>query len=244
MTPPFLLDSRCVNGAPWPATRWYSLGIRTALLVNDRLVRKKYEGFFRKDPDHGHYDTLEFEKRRFGLMHDFLRDRRYGRALEVGCAQGHFTGKLSTLCERVVAMDVSDTAIEHARRNLGGRKGVSLVRANIRDWRPEGDGGFDLIVLSEVLYHLGERADLLKALGIGIGRVLTPLLECMTASLPPGGRLLLAHSHAKGARGQRLLYRELAERTGLRLLQEGDVEPTGEPGTDCCLVSLLEKPAC
>lgn len=227
----------------WPATRWYSLPIRAALLVNDRLVRKKYEGFFRKDPDHGRYDTLEFEKRRFALMHGFLEDRRYGRALEVGCAQGHFTDKLSTLCDRVVAMDVSDAAIEYARRNLGDRKGVSLVRANVRDWVPEGGGGFDLIVLSEVLYHLGERADVLKALGIGVGSILSPLLECMAAALPPGGRLLLAHSHAKGARAQRLAYRELAERAGLRLLKEGDVEPTGEPGTDCCLVSLLERPA-
>ncbi|MBI4348138.1 MAG: methyltransferase domain-containing protein [Elusimicrobia bacterium] len=227
----------------WPATRWYSLGIRTALLINDRLVRKKYEGFFRKDADHGHYDTLRFEQRRFALMQDYLKDRRYGRALEVGCAQGHFTDKLSTLCDRIVAMDVSGAAVEHARRNLGDRQGVSLVRANIRDWVPEGDGGFDLIVLSEVLYHLGERADLLKALGIGAGSILSPLLRCMAAALPSDGRLLLAHSHARGARPQRVAYRELAEGTGLRLLKEGDVEPTGEPGTDCCVVSLLEKPA-
>ena len=30
---------------------------------------------------------------------------------------------------------------------------------------------------------------------------------------------------------------------GLRLLREEAVEPTGEPGTDQCLVSLLEKPS-
>ncbi|MBI4052178.1 MAG: methyltransferase domain-containing protein [Elusimicrobia bacterium] len=209
--------------------------------MHDAINQRKFEGFFKYRVDPYRYATLEFEQRRFQLMIQLLQDRFYAYALEVGCAEGFFTEKLVPICNKILALDVSEEALQRTRSRLENAPQVKLLKSHLRYWVPSEDERFDLIVLSEVLYYLGERNDLLRILGSSPERCVQPVLEKLLRYLSRQGRVLLAHSHAKGQRASRELYREILQGMGLRLIQEQEVNSTVEAGTDCCLVSLLEK---
>lgn len=222
----------------------YPVLLRTILRVNDALGERKYERLFRRERSgYGQYESLRFERARMGLMLSWLKDRHTGAALEVGCGHGSFTKGLCRIAGRVTALDVSPAALRLTGERLKGDRGIDLQRGNLRTWLPPDGATYDLIVLSEMLYHLGERNDLVRFLGYGVEHCLGPIAWKVNGLLASGGRLLLAHSYAAGRRAEREAYRRLFEGTAMRLIREQDVEPTGEPGTDRCLVSLLEKGA-
>jgi peptidoglycan/xylan/chitin deacetylase (PgdA/CDA1 family) len=102
-------------------------------------------------------------------------------ALELACAEGHFTERLATRVEQVVAADISTIALDRARTRCATHSNVSFMPIDlVADAMP---GRFDLIVCSEVLYYAGGRGDL--------ARVAAKLADALT----PGGRILLAHAH-------------------------------------------------
>lgn len=211
------------------------------LRLVDALKARKFERMY-AGQDPFHYSALEFEKRRIALMARLLSGRRYENAVEFGCAAGHVTRSLAPLCGKLTAVDLSEGAVAQAKERVKDFQQVSVERGNLRFWKPADEREkFDLIVLSEILYYLGERNDLLKFFAKSTDEYLLPVLKRLTDALAPGGVLLLAHSHAAGQRPGRERYRVLAERFGLVLKDEQPVPPTGESGTDCCLVSLLER---
>ena len=122
-----------------------------------------------------------YERRKRDLVMAVLPQERFGRALEVGCAAGHLSERLAGRCDDLLACDVDGTAVALARTRLAGSPHGATVILEQR-WLPAEypEGGFDLVVVSEVGYYLGpEDLDLLAA------RV--------TASLRPGGVLLACH---------------------------------------------------
>jgi len=201
------------------------------------LGRRKFERMFQARGDAFRYRALEFEQRRFELMLRLLGGRSFSRALEVGCAEGDLTERLAPLCGRLLAVDISPTAVGRTRERLADRAQVEVLEAALPDWTPS--GSFDLIVVSEVLYYLGERNDLLKLLRLSRAP-LEAALRALRGCLAPGGRILLAHSYGEGQRASRAGYRDALLAMGLALAAEEEVEPTGEAGTDRCMVSLLE----
>jgi SAM-dependent methyltransferase len=75
------------------------------------------------------------------------------RALEIGCSIGVLTEQLARRVGALLAIDVSDAALERARvRNPT----VEFEKREIPEEYPEGD--FDLTVASEVLYYLDAAA--------------------------------------------------------------------------------------
>jgi cyclopropane fatty-acyl-phospholipid synthase-like methyltransferase len=60
------------------------------------------------------FESSEFERQRYGRLFAVLQSRRYGRSLEIGCGAGAFTRLLASISDRVVALDVSPTAIARA----------------------------------------------------------------------------------------------------------------------------------
>lgn len=114
--------------------------------------RRTFDHLFAGDPDPWGFESSAYEslKRRATLA--MLFPDRFDRALEVGCANGVLTAQLATVCDEVLAIDISDVALELAGERVVGLDNVSLERAEVpRDWP---DGTFDLIVLSEILYFL------------------------------------------------------------------------------------------
>lgn len=79
------------------------------------------------------------------------------RTLDIGCGSGLITKVLAETSTEVVAVDVSEDAVEVSRGALGEATNVLLKVVDvfqpskvIGDWR----GSFDLVVLSEVLEHI------------------------------------------------------------------------------------------
>lgn len=143
------------------------------------LPPEYFERMFAGTPDPWDFETSPYEKAKYEHTLDALGERRFRRALEIGCANGVLTERLAGRCEELLAIDVSETALGAARARCAGYNHVQLTRLSFPGEAPIGTS-FDLIVLSEVAYYWDE-TDLSLA-----GRKLLDLLA-------PAGDLLLVH---------------------------------------------------
>jgi 2-polyprenyl-3-methyl-5-hydroxy-6-metoxy-1,4-benzoquinol methylase len=101
-------------------------------------------------------------------------------ALEIGCSIGVLTARLAAHCDRLLAVDVVESALGHARARCAKLTNVHFENRRIpQDW-PEQKQKFDLILVSEVLYFLNS-ADIRH------------LAELSASSLAPGGYALLVN---------------------------------------------------
>jgi SAM-dependent methyltransferase len=99
-----------------------------------------------------YYSIIEGRAR---FWEDFLRARCAGkRVLEYGCGQGKYTPRLVEFGGEVTAIDLSETAVEHAR--AGAR--AAGVEAEFRAMDAEAldfpDHTFDVICGNAILHHL------------------------------------------------------------------------------------------
>src|SRR5215469_8839718 len=103
--------------------------------------------------DPWNYDQSPSERLRHSLaagMLDRARDKRnFVRALEIGCAEGHFTQLLSRRCDSLLAVDFSSLALQRAQGRIRTNTSISFLQWNLRhDPIP---GSFDLFVVMDVL---------------------------------------------------------------------------------------------
>jgi 2-polyprenyl-3-methyl-5-hydroxy-6-metoxy-1,4-benzoquinol methylase len=83
--------------------------------------------------------------------------------LEVGCAEGFFTGMLAKHSRDIDAIDVSPTAITRAKERYPEPR---FVAASLDDFRP--GRTYDLVICAETLYYIKDvpgALDKLSALG-------------------------------------------------------------------------------
>jgi len=192
-------------------------------------TRRKMNRQFGRGEDPFAYATTSYEQARLSAMESSLLGRRYRSALEAGCAEGHFTGRLVRIAEHVTAVDISPVALERARRRAPG---AHFVEADLLSWAPPAGTRYEAIVLGDVLYYLDRP---------GVAEEFGSLFARVASWLEPGGRLLLAH----GFGGERELahrrsFRERFEAAGLRLTCEAPVAGA-ERGGVRCLLSVLES---
>ena len=116
-----------------------------------------------------------YEERRRALVLAVLGCRRYGRALEIGCADGRLTEALLERCDQVVALDTSHRAVTAAQERAPS---AAVMQGMAPADLPAGP--FDLVLLSEVGYFLTPL------------ELVATLRRC-ERSLAPGGELLLCH---------------------------------------------------
>jgi SAM-dependent methyltransferase len=107
------------------------------------------------ESDPWNLDASDFDQRRYARQLALLGGRRYSRALEIGCGGGSFTRRLAPLCTELVAIDVSEHAIERAQAAGDAAPGVEFRVANVMDLDLEREGTWDLVVLTETAYYLG-----------------------------------------------------------------------------------------
>lgn len=138
-----------------------------------------FDGIFATDDDPWNLANSEYEAAKFAHTHDVLADRRYARALEIGCAHGVLTSHLTGLCDTLLAIDISAKALAKARARVGDRPGVTLRHMAFPGEAPDG-APFDLVILSEVAYYWGV-VDLDRA------------SEWLRDHVAPGSRLILVH---------------------------------------------------
>lgn len=209
------------------------------LLWHRFWTRRKLERVFSRGADAFGFEVEPYEKRRLEAMERMLREAAsgaggYRHALELGCAEGAFTRRLCSLCERVSAVELSPLALSRARKALSGREGLSFFEADLLEWEPAPGAAFDAVVAGDVLYYLDK--PLVRA---AFERLFTRIVGWVE----PGGLLLLAHGYlGEGERSVREGYRDRLARLGMKLVAESVVEGGGPEGKSSCLVSLLEKP--
>ncbi len=117
---------------------------------DDSATPAFFEGFHQRHDDPWGLDGRWYEKRKRDLLLACLPQRSAISAMEIGCASGALTVRLRGRAERLLAVDVSETALAKAAERIGDDPRVQLRLAHLpQDW-PDGD--FDLIVLSEVGY--------------------------------------------------------------------------------------------
>jgi len=103
-----------------------------------------------------------------------------GRALEVGCAEGHFSALLAPRCRSLLAVDLSSLALDRARSGRTWPAGVRFAEWDLR--RDPQPLDFDLVVAMDVLEAFC-RPQLVRAARARLVR-----------ALAPGGYLLLGNS--------------------------------------------------
>jgi SAM-dependent methyltransferase len=136
----------------------------------DSVQPAYFEAIYAADPDPWHYTTSAYEAAKYDATLGALPRSRYRTGLEVGCSIGVLTAQLATRCDRLLAIDVVDSALEQARSRCGGLPWVQFARMQVPSELP--GGCFDLLVLSEVLYYF-RPADL-QRLAIFAERAVAP----------------------------------------------------------------------
>ena len=180
-------QSECIEYSPeWlspsPAERKQDAAFGAARPAGARRVadRGHFESLFAERPDPWRYET-DYERNKYDETLALVPEGPITRALEIGCAEGHFTAKLAARVGSLLAVDVSAVALERARRRCAELDNVSFERLDLVD-NPL-PTGFDLVVASEVLYYVGG------------SRELAAVTTKLAASLATGGHLLTAHAN-------------------------------------------------
>lgn len=137
-----------------------------------------FEGMYAEKDDPWEFASSAYEAAKYADSLATLPHERYANAYEVGCSIGVFTRQLAGRVDRLLAVDAAANALGQARERCADLPHVRFAEQHVPEqWA---DGQFDLIVVSEVAYYLGD-ADLAR------------LHERIVGSLAPNGQLLLVH---------------------------------------------------
>jgi len=138
-----------------------------------------FEALYASNPDPWNFESSPYESQKYQATIGILGYRHFASALEVGCSIGVLTERLAPICERLLAVDIVDSALARAKSRCASLPNIQFENRRMpQDW-PAGET-FDLIVLSEVLYFLAPPD-------------ITRLANRACASLAPGGRVLLVN---------------------------------------------------
>jgi predicted TPR repeat methyltransferase len=121
---------------------------------DDRDGRADYfDDLYANNPDPWNYRSGAYEIRKRVDTLSFLKDH-YRSGCEVGCSIGVLTEELAPRCDRLVGVDVSETAAQIARQRLARLPHVQIKVLHLP--HQDIEDRFDLLVLSEMLYFLTE----------------------------------------------------------------------------------------
>ena len=142
------------------------------------LDRGYFDGLYQENGDPWNFAASPYERAKYAHTLASLGDERANRALEVGCSIGVLTESLAECCESLVSTDISQIALDQARKRCAGVTNVTFRLVSSAD--DSFDGVFDLIVLSEVVYYWDDKDVALVA-------------DRLKQAIEPGGRILLVH---------------------------------------------------
>jgi SAM-dependent methyltransferase len=137
-----------------------------------------FEDLYREQGDPWAFETSPYERAKYDHTLASLPGDRFGSVLEIGCANGVLTERLAPRCDRLLAVDVSSTALAAANRRCAGLPQVVFEQRRLTAEAPPGP--FDLVLLSEVAYYW-DSADLAR------------LADWLIPAVPSGGHMLLVH---------------------------------------------------
>lgn len=143
------------------------------------------EAVYADDPDPwaAGSSRYRYQTRKYEVLASFLSPRRFRRALDLGCGLGLLSRHLAGCAETVVGIDVAPSAVASACELHADQPNVSFEVHDLLALPTSFDGSFDLVVVADVLYYLSPLDDeLLKAIVMRIGKLLTPNGVCLLAN--------------------------------------------------------------
>ncbi|WP_085026081.1 nodulation methyltransferase NodS [Ensifer aridi] len=176
-------------------------------------------------------DANPFERERHAQMLRLsLAQGLIANALEVGCAAGAFTVQLAPHCQRLTVIDVVPQAIARARRRMKDAPHISWIVSDVQQFST--NQLFDLIVVAEVLYYVGDIAEMRAA------------VRNLVRMLAPGGHLIFGSArdancrrwgHVAGAETVIAILNET-------LIEVEQLECRGESVNEDCLLARFRNP--
>lgn len=133
---------------------------------------------YRDTTDPWNFETSEYERAKYSATLDALPKPRYRSACELGCSIGVFTHMLTQRCDRLLAVDVSDIALDRARERCKNDANVLFAQVDLLERYPH--GWFDLTTICEIGFYFSH-TDLDK------------LCNNVVAHSMPGATVLLVH---------------------------------------------------
>ena len=122
--------------------------------MKDTTSQEFFDEKYRRNPDPWHFESSEYEQRRYDAIFKSINTRHYMRAFEPGCSIGLLTIRLAAICDRLLATDISAVAILQARQRCAGLDNVEIECGPLPELVP--DYPQDLIVLSEIGYYFSQ----------------------------------------------------------------------------------------
>ncbi len=142
------------------------------------LTSDYFDQLYAASADPWEFATSRYEAEKYAATLAALPRPPYASALELGCSIGVLTRQLAVHCDRLLAIDISEAALNQARERCAD---LPHVRFEQRDMAAEFPAGrFDLVLVSEVGYYLAS-GDLER------------LRDRIAHALAPHGHLLLVH---------------------------------------------------
>lgn len=116
------------------------------------LTPEYFDEVYAANDDPWNFISSEYEAEKYAVTLKSLSRENYKNAFEVGCSIGVLTEKLAARCEKILAVDVSEKALEQAKKRCAKLPNIRFETMQIPDEFP--DEIFDLILISEVGYYL------------------------------------------------------------------------------------------
>ena len=139
---------------------------------HDTWQAEVFDRIYAESDDPWRYETSPYERAKYA---DTLAavPERVSAGLEVGCSIGVMTALLAPRCTRLLALDGAAAAVLRTRRRCAALPQVEVLHGRVPDQVPAApEGGWDLVLLSEMLYFLSA-ADL-RRLGETLGSRCAP----------------------------------------------------------------------
>ncbi|MCC5636469.1 glycosyltransferase [Nostoc sp. CHAB 5844] len=143
-------------------------------------LREYFETLFATQADPWQY-TGPYEQKKYEQTLELLPSNKFSQVLEIACAEGHFTVQLAPLVDNLLAVDISQVALDRAVQRCADLKNVSFQLFDLT--KDAIFGSFDLIVCSEVLYYVGGLTEL------------QAFARKVADALNPGGYFITAHAN-------------------------------------------------
>lgn len=137
-----------------------------------------FDGMYADTHDPWGFEARPYEAEKYAKTLDSLPRERYRSGFEIGCSVGVLTEMLAERCDALLAVDIVEAPLEHARRRCQHLSHVRFQQMQVPHVFP--DEMFDLIILSEVAYYW-EGEDFRQ----GVDRIIE--------HLEPGGHLIMVH---------------------------------------------------
>lgn len=143
-----------------------------------RVSAAAFEERYTRCSDPWGFATSQYENDRYRMTLRSLSKSHYRVIFEAGCSVGVLTAALAGRGERVIAVDVSPSAVERAQARCHSMANVSILCENVATYLPP--ASLDLVVFSEIGYYFEQNE-------------LSRITDALASRLGPSGEFVAVH---------------------------------------------------